>query len=82
MSGKNFDGASRLATRFAVPKDSWPAYLDHELDPLSNFGLYLYLRYEDSPGNEWWPLEDESAIPSRLGNRFSASKRRSRRTGR
>jgi hypothetical protein len=82
MSGKNFNGASQLATRFAMPEDSWPSYPGREPDPLSNFGLYLYLMFEDSTGDEWWPLDDESAIPSRLGTRINASRRRSRRTGR
>jgi hypothetical protein len=82
MSGKNSQGASQLATRFATPVDSWPAYPGREPDPLSNFGLYLYLRFEDPVGNEWWPLDDESANPGRLGTRTTASRQKFRRTGR
>jgi hypothetical protein len=82
MSGKNFNGGPQLATQSAISQASLHAYPDREPFPFSNLGLYLYLMFEEGAGDDWWPSEDESAIPQRIGAATSASRRRSRRTGR
>lgn len=82
MSGEVFSRGPQPATRFASPPDSWPTYPSRESDPLSNLGLYLYLTFEDPSEGEWWPLDDEAAMPGRLGTRISPSRRRFQRTGR
>ena len=81
MSGKN-SGGSQLASPNVAPGDSWPVYPNHEPRPLTDLGLYLYLTFEDESSDEWWPLEDESAIPSWANARPSASKHKFRRNDR
>jgi len=57
MSGKNTHEGIHLVSPISQPRNSWPTYPDHELLPLSNLGLFLYLTFEDDAEDDWWPLE-------------------------
>lgn len=47
-----------MTAPIAEPEDSWPSYPDHEPLPLSDFGLYLYMTFEDLE-DDWWLPEQE-----------------------
>lgn len=81
MNLKNLNGSTRLSPLEAA-RVSWPSYLYGDVPQLCDYGLYLYLTFEDGSGNEWWPLEDGPML-SRTGfARPTASRQRSRRNGR
>jgi hypothetical protein len=76
MSGKPPHGTLQTTS------DYLPSYLSQETPSLSDYGLYLYLTFEDECGEEWWPLEDGPELPNRGDSWHGASRRRFRRTGR
>jgi len=63
MSGKVVVGETGHAAAPAESPGSWLSYPDLERPAFSDYGLFLYLTFEDGAGDEWWLMEDGPPPP-------------------